>query len=341
MVLKRWDRVRLQTDQGQWVEAIAPVIISASRATDIPAFHAEWFMNRLRRGYIRWHNPFHANQSQYVAFDKVRVIVFWTKNPEPMLPYIEELADRGLHFYFTYTLNDYTAENFEPNVPALQQRIEVFQRLSEKIGKARVIWRFDPLILTAQLDVDILLARIQSIGDELHAYTEKLVISFADIDVYPAVQNNLRRLGIAVCPFDEAAVRKIAQGLQKLNQQWKLTLAACGKVVDLSAYGIIPNRCIDDELMIRCFPEDEALMEFLGVAKFESMDLFATGWPGNRPNLKDLGQRRACGCIMSKDIGQYDTCPHFCVYCYANHSADRVRHNLRRLHTWDDGLLWT
>ena len=339
MAFHGWEKIQIRTDGGELVEAAAPVIISASRSTDIPAFHAEWFMNRLRRGYIRWNNPFNARQPQYVAFDKARVVVFWTKNPQPMLQYVDELAERHLNFYFTYTLNDYAAENFEPNVPSVMQRIDTFRTLSEKIGKERVIWRFDPLILTDTLNVETLLERIRRIGNELHGYTEKLVISFADIDVYPKVQNNLRRLGIHSRAFDEIATRRIAQGLYEMNKKWNLTIATCGEAVDLSAYGIVHNRCIDDELMIRCFSEDDALMEFLGVTKFESMDLFAQDKPSIRPNLKDSGQRKACGCIVSKDIGQYNTCHHLCAYCYANYSAAVVKRNFQRLDRQGETIL--
>lgn len=341
MAFRGWDKVQIKTDMGESVEAVAPVIVSASRSTDIPAFYADWFMNRLRKGYIKWNNPFNAAQPQYVAFAKTRVVVFWTKNPQPMLKYVDELLKRGLNFYFTFTLNDYVKENFEPYVPSLEARLETFRELSKKIGKQRVIWRFDPLILTDQINVEDLLGRIKRVGEELQGYTEKLVVSFADIEVYPKVKNNLHRLGIKSRSFTEADILQIAQGLQELSRRWRLTVATCGETVSLEPYGIVHNRCIDDELMIRCFREDDALMEFLGVPKFEPMDLFAEPKEEKitHPYVKDAGQRKACGCTVSKDIGQYNTCGHLCAYCYANYSENVVRKNLQRVERNGESIL--
>ena len=113
------DKVNIRTQNGELVEASAPVIISASRSTDIPAYFAKWFINRLEKGYCVWYNPFNQKPS-YVSFAKTKVVVFWTKNPAPMIPYLPELDKRGIHYYFQVTLNDYEKENFEPNVPKLE-----------------------------------------------------------------------------------------------------------------------------------------------------------------------------------------------------------------------------
>ena len=156
------------------------MIISASRRTDIPAFYAEWFFRRLEAGYCAWVNPFNQKK-MYVSFKNCRVVVFWSKNPEPILPYLHKLDERGIHYYFQFTLNDYEQEGFEPNVPELERRIETFRKLSGMIGKERVIWRFDPLIVTPSLSTDMLLARIERIGDSLKGCTEKLVFSFVDV----------------------------------------------------------------------------------------------------------------------------------------------------------------
>ena len=125
---------------------IAPVILSASRSTDIPARHAKWFMERLREGWFGWVNSF--NQKRYaVSLENTRAIVFWTKHAAPLIPFLDEIEGRGFHFYFQYTLNDYEVEGLEPKIPALDRRIETFLSLSQKIGPSRVIWRFDPIIL--------------------------------------------------------------------------------------------------------------------------------------------------------------------------------------------------
>ena len=161
-------------------EEVAPVILSASRSTDIPAFYAKWFFDRLAEGYCVWTNPFNQ-QKMYVSFKQCKVIVFWTKNPKPILPYLHELDERGIHYYFQVTLNDYEQEGFEPNVPALEERIDTFHQLSGMIGHERVIWRFDPLICTSELTPRMLLTRMEKIGNRLKGYTDKLVFSFVDV----------------------------------------------------------------------------------------------------------------------------------------------------------------
>ena len=128
------------TDSGKIVEATAPVIISASRSTDIPAFYAKWFFNRLAKGYCAWYNPFNQ-QKMYISFSKCKVIVFWTKNPKPIIPYLHILYEMGIHYYFQVTLNDYTKEGFEPNVPSVDERIETFKQLSDMVGKEKVAVR--------------------------------------------------------------------------------------------------------------------------------------------------------------------------------------------------------
>jgi DNA repair photolyase len=308
---KGWDRIRLADGLNDETMAIAPVIVSASRATDIPGFHAEWFIDAIDRGHVMWINPFNR-RSQAVSFEKTRVIVFWTKNPEPLLPYLHHIDRKGVHYYFQFTLNDYEREGFEPHVPPVEKRIDTFRRLSELIGKERVIWRFDPLILTDRLRVNGLLEKIRKLGDRLHNYTEKLVISFVDIDKYRKVRNHFRHRGVAAHEFEMGQIEQIAQGLQTLNHSWQLDIATCAETADLHRYGISHNRCIDDALMIRMFPHDSQLMSFLGYREGMS------GCHEDRTGLKDKGQRKTCGCIVSKDIGRYDTCGHGCIYCYAN-----------------------
>ncbi len=163
-------KVTILTEQGDNVEATAPVIISASRSTDIPAFYAKWFFNRLAKGYCAWYNPFNQ-QKMYISFSKCKVVVFWTKNPKPIMPYLHILDEMGIHYYFQVTLNDYIKEGFEPNVPSVEERIETFKRLSDKIGKEKVIWRFDPLIITPTIGPRELLTRIWHIGNKLKGYT--------------------------------------------------------------------------------------------------------------------------------------------------------------------------
>lgn len=189
------DRVEITTDAGERVWAAAPVIVSASRATDIPACYTEWFFRRLQRGYAVRRNPFN-NTRVPVSFARTRVVVFWSKNPRPLLPRLGELEEREIHSLLHYTLNDYIAEGLEPNLPPLDERIDTFRACAERLGRDRVIWRFDPLLLTDRLDVGELLHRIGHLGDRLSGYTSKLVFSFADIRNYRRVAANLDRAAV-------------------------------------------------------------------------------------------------------------------------------------------------
>lgn len=323
------DKIQIKLEDGKLAEAQAPVIVSASRSTDIPAFYADWFLHRLKMGYSAWTNPFNGVRS-YVAYDNTRLIVFWSKNPRPLLAKsscLDYLAEQGINCYIQYTLNDYVAETLERGVPALQERIDTFKRLVDKLGFGKVIWRFDPMILTDQIGCDDLLAKIENIGNQLKGYTEKLVFSYADIRTYRKVQANLTKNSINYREFEQEDMLYVAKNLERLNERWGLTLATCGEKIDFNQFGIIHNKCIDDDLMIKYFSEDQKLMDFLGVEIIKG-DLFN---PDNtiikRKNNKDKGQRQFCGCIVSKDIGEYNTCPHLCEYCYANTSKKTAVHN--------------
>jgi len=318
-------KITIITDDKQEVEATAPVIISASRSTDIPAFYGDWFVARWKIGYIKWINPFNQ-KPLYVSFSKARVVVFWTKNPAPMFKHIEFLNKEVKNYYFQYTLNDYDKEGFEGKVAPVEKRIKIFKELSNLIGKEKVVWRYDPLMLTKDIDVQELLRRIKKVGDALHQYTEKLVFSFADIGVYRKVKNNLKETNYI--EFEKKTMEELATGLKELNKKWGLEISTCSELIDLDAFDITHNKCIDDDLMIKLFPEDKALMDFLGVEE-ATPSLFDMDESSTRKllKLKDKGQRKECGCIMSKDIGQYNTCPHGCNYCYANTSKALAEKN--------------
>ena len=316
-----WDKIKIKNPQGDLIEAQAPIIISASRSTDIPAFYSDWLINRLNEGYVKWKNPFNG-VPLYVSFNKTRLFVFWSKNPKPMLKHLDYFDEKKCNYYFQFTLNDYDKEKLEPRVPNVQSRIDTFQELSEKIGKEKVIWRFDPLILTDKLGVDELLRKVENVGNQLKNHTEKLVFSFADIKTYKKVQNNLYSNSILYQEFNEETMREFSLGLQSLNQKWNLEIATCAEKIPLEIYGIKHNKCVDDDLMIKLFSHDKILMDFLGV-QITPPDMFnPQGGVEKQKNNKDKGQRQFCGCIFSKDIGEYNTCPHLCEYCYANSSKE-------------------
>lgn len=324
---KGWDHVRIVDDSGILRDALAPVIISASRSTDIPAFFGEWFMNRLERHNVAWINPWNGRKF-YVSFMKTRAIVFWSKNPEPFMRFLPLLDQEEIPYYFLFTLNDYAPESLEPGIPALTKRVDTFIRLSGMVGMGRVVWRCDPLLLSDDLSVDELLSRIEKIGSRLHRHTRRMVISFVDIAKYPRVRKNLEGAGNSgVREFSRDEIHGFCRGLQELNAAWGLSISACGEEEDLSPYGISRGQCISGSLMKEEFPYDAALMDFLG----ESGPVKGSD-RGSMPfrNLKDPGQRGACGCIASKDIGQYSTCMHLCRYCYANSGTRAVEGNYAR-----------
>lgn len=335
-------KVKILNDEGMEVEAVAPIVVSASRATDIPAFYADWFFNRLKAGYVKWRNPYNGVDS-YVSFANTRFIVFWSKNPAPLIPYLHVLNERGINCYIQYTLNDYESEGLEPHVPSLNERIDTFKRLSEILGKEKVVWRFDPLVLTTEIGIDDLLTKTEGIGDELMVHTERLVFSFADISSYRKVKSNLLRHGVPYREWNETLMKDFAKSLSEMNTQkgWNFRLSTCAENTDLSEFGISHNRCIDDELMAKIASNDSVLMKHLGLqVQPMGLDLFgnreipsdAIMLPDNKycirtKRTKDSGQRKLCGCIASKDIGQYDTCPHGCIYCYANSSSESALRN--------------
>ena len=337
-----WDKVEIIRDDGQHVHAIAPIIVSASRSTDIPAFYADWFFDRLKAGYSAWTNPFNGVKS-YVSYANTRFIVFWSKNPEPLLPYLDSLKKRGINCYIQYTLNDYDEERLEKGVPSVAKRIETFKALVSILGMGHVIWRFDPLILTDTIDMDFLLKKVEGIANQLVGYTDKLVFSFADILAYRKVKANLEASHINYREWTVPEMEEFAARLSIMNSQWGLTIATCGEKIDLDRYHIAHNRCVDDDLMIRIAWNDPVLMKFLGVEihKRESglfgaesipLDAIALDeehYAIKKKNNKDKGQRQFCGCIISKDIGEYNTCPHLCEYCYANSSKETAIRNWR------------
>lgn len=339
-----WEHTDIIVD-GKLIKAQAPIIISASRSTDIPAFYAYWFFDRLKKGYSAWINPFNGVKS-YVSYDKTRFIVFWSKNPRPLLQHLDYLKERDIKCYVQYTLNDYEKERLE-NVPPLETRIETFKRLVDRLGLGAVVWRFDPMILTDDITVDDLICKVQYIGDQLKDYTEKLVFSYADIAVYKKVKANLEKSGVPYHEWDIPKMEEFAEKLSNLNRNrgWNFQLATCGEKIDIDKYDIIHNRCIDGDLITRLAWEDKELMDFMKVkifptptpSLFDKISAYPEGsiiLPNGQyffsAHKKDPGQRALCGCMAAKDIGEYNTCPHLCEYCYANSSKQLALENWNR-----------
>lgn len=277
------------------------MIISASRRTDIPSYYSEWFINRIKEGFVCCRNPINAHQVSKISLDPevVDCIVFWTKNPIPMLPKLEALKD--YNYYFQFTLTGY-GKDVEANLPDKKTKlIPAFRELSEKIGPERVIWRYDPIAFNERYTEEYHLEAFSQIADALSGYTNKCVISF--VDVYQKVQKNMDVLKIQEAA--DAQIYSFAEKLYSITSAKNMTLATCAEKIDLSPIGIEHNACID-----------KAVIEQICGAKVK-VD-------------KDKTQRDECQCVASIDVGAYNTCANGCKYCYANFSPASVQGNMAK-----------
>jgi DNA repair photolyase len=271
------------------------MIISASRRTDIPAFYSDWFFNSIKEGFVLVSNPMNPRQVRKVDLNPevVDCIVFWTKNPAPIIDRLPLLSK--YNYYFQFTLTPY-GKDLEPSLPAKSELIKQFKRLSKLLGPQRVIWRYDPIIVTKKYSVAYHIESFRKMTAELAPYTRRCVISF--VDIYQKNKKALDR--IAVEPLLEPDMRKVAYAMANIARKNKLELVSCAEKVDLEEYGIEHGRCIDNKLIAEICGHD--------------LDL-----------KKDNGQRLECGCVKSVDIGAYHTCRHGCLYCYANLNGGRIK----------------
>jgi len=291
------------TEQGE----TSKVIISVSRRTDIPAFYAEWFMNRVRAGYCTVPNPFNPKQISHVSLkpENVDVLVFWSRNPRPLLPHLSELDERGYKYYFLYTILANPRE-IDPGSPTAEVAIKTFHDLSNRIGPERVIWRYDPIFLSSITDYDFHQRTYRQLAGALKGYTRHAVISVTHR--YRKIQKRVRELeqrGITILPLNERDLASLMCAFAETAAQNEIQIRSCADESNLQQYGILPGKCVDDELISKMF----------------GLNLEAG---------KDSRQRKHCGCIASKDIGMYESCPFGCLYCYATTSFERAIANYRQ-----------
>jgi hypothetical protein len=301
----RWKKAPALIADGAQKMIDTPLILSASRRTDIPAFFLPWLKTQFQQGFASIPNPFNHKLISF-SLKKVRCIVFWSKYPEPLLQEKTFFENGDRTFYLHFTLNDYCQEGFEPNLPPLRHRIALFKKISDLIGPHRLIWRFDPLILLSRMELPHLLEKIDKLAAQIHGCTEKLVFSFADIKEYLKVARRFQKAGIQWEEWTKQSMEKAALGIRRIASAYGIQAKVCGEKNDFSHLGIFPNRCIDDELIRRLCPNDPLLETFLGENS-----------PEQYKKLQDPNQRPACGCILSKDIGIYNSCRFHCLYCYA------------------------
>jgi len=281
------------------------MIISASRRTDIPAFYSDWFMHRVREGFCEVPNPFNSRQISEVSLkpEDVDVIVFWSKNPEPMLKYLSELEGIGLRYYFQYTINNYP-RYLEPKLPEVKARIATFLELSRKLGEKRVIWRYDPIIISDKTGYEFHREMFSAIAEELQTYTRRVVVSI--VDYYAKTERRLADLEHKErIRFDREAVgsedmRKLLKYMADKAMETGMEIASCAEEGNCQDIGIKHGSCIDAKLV---------------------NDI----WEWDISTKKDKYQRDACLCAASKDIGINDTCIHGCPYCYSTRDLDYAR----------------
>ena len=273
------------------------MILSASRRTDIPAFYSEWFLNRIKEGFVYVRNPMNIYQISkiHLSPDAVDCIVFWSKNPKPLLEKIDALSD--YKYYFQFTLNSYS-QDIETNLPKKPEIIDTFKKLSDNIGREKVIWRYDPILLNNKYTIDYHTKYFAEIAGRLNGYTEKVTISF--VDLYNKISKNMKFVeNIEITDADKL---KLGENLSEIARENNLIVDTCAENIELSQFGIKHALCIDNRLIEKI-----------------------VGYPLNI--TKDKNQRLECGCVASVDIGAYNSCANGCLYCYANYSREAVEKN--------------
>jgi len=276
------------------------MIITASRRTDIPAFYSEWFANRIKEGYVLARNPrFGTNISKIILRPElIDCMIFVTKNPARILDKLG-ILDR-FNFLFQYTLNPYGPE-IEQGLPSLDARIDLFIELSKRIGKKKSIWRYDPILLAEKVTPEFHIRNFERIAVKLKGYTDTCIISF--IDIYKSAKGRLDKAGVRAP--DETEMRTIAAGISATAGKCGIQMATCAEAVNLDEFGISHGKCVDDELV----------SELFGVRVRSGK---------SKPLRKD------CACAKSIDIGDYNTCMHNCIYCYANFNRKLISGNLAK-----------
>jgi len=291
------------------------MILSASRRTDIPSFYAPWFMHRLRAGFVRVRNPMNASQVSEVPLTprNVDCIVFWTKDPLPLMAYLDEIDGMGYPYYFQFTVTPY-GKDIEGNVRDKAEIFRTLHALSERIGKMRVVPRYDPVLLTDRgpcpYTVDFHVRAFRKFCEAAEGCAEKAVVSF--FDDYRKFAANVKTTGMRAPTENE--MHTLAEGFAAIALQHGLGLETCAEAADLAKFGIGHAKCIDGDLIERIL-----------------------GGPIAGKGTKD-GNRAHCGCMKSVDVGQYDTCVRQCLYCYANAGRRKALENFKN-HSPESALL--
>lgn len=276
------------------------MIIQTGMRTDIPAFYSEWFINRIKEGHVLVRNPYNPAQvTKYSLLpDVVDLIAFCTKNPAPMLKYMDLLKSYGQYWFVTITPY---GKDIEPNVPDKEIVMEDFKRLSDCVGVDSVGWRYDPIFVDKNYSVECHIQKFEKMARNLSGYTKTCVISF--IDLYKKVERNFPDAKVV---SRENRIR-LGKEFVEIAARYGMVIKPCAEGEELAAYGADCSGCMTVETF------EKALHSHLDVPK--------------RKNNQRNGQ---CACLLGTDIGAYDTCGHLCKYCYANSDASLVRDNMKK-----------
>lgn len=272
------------------------MVLNVSGRTDIVAFYTEWFMNRYHEGFVDVKNPFNPKLISRINFSDVDMIMFCTKNPLPIIDYLKEIEKPIL---FHITLTPYL-KDIEPNIPDKKLVIDGIKKISEIIGKENVVVRYDPIFISDKYTIEYHKKVFDRLCSKLDGYIEKIIVSF--LDDYKNVRNNLKVLKYK--EFLENDYESIGKSFSTSAKEHNITVQTCFEDRNLVEYGFVKGECLSHELAFKM-----------------------TG-----KTYKDWTARRGgkCGCVQMVDIGVYNTCGHFCKYCYANFDEKQVKDNMRK-----------
>ena len=272
------------------------MIINTGQRTDIPAFYADWFVNRLKAGFVLVRNPYNPRSvTRYrLSPEVVDLIGFCTKNPAPMLPHLDLLRPYGQYWYVTIT--PYGKE-IEPGVPDKREVLDSFRRLSDTVGPDRMGWRYDPVFISGEYPAERHIRAFEYMAQTLSGYTRTAVISF--VDLYEKTKRNFPE----VRPVTAEQRLQLGKAFVEIAGQYGMTVRPCGEGDELARFGADCSGCMTVAMY------EQALGRRLKVPK-------------------TAPARKECACYLGGDIGAYNTCGHLCRYCYANYDAATVRKNL-------------
>lgn len=287
------------------------MILSASRRTDIPAYFSEWFINRIKAGSVCTRNPMNYGQISTIPLspEEIDCIVFWTKDPSQMLNKLPVLDELGYRYYFQFTLTPYGKE-LEKNLKSKEEIIHSFCQLSSLLGKDRVLWRYDPILLNDFISLSYHAEWFEYLCEKLCEYTPICTISY--VDLYTKLNKILKE--DLIREITEEEMNQLSLTVSSIGRKYGVEIQACSETKDLTIYGIKKAACIDKDTI-------ERICGYSLKAK------------------PDKNQRVGCGCLESKDIGVYNTCQNGCIYCYANHSEGSIVKNVQKHNPSSDFLI--